>query len=394
MVLNNVGVVQWRSQRSVERKNALLPDRVVLLMALLASSDDEETASGNPAKGVSPEESIFREVQKVVNSSYAAAADGILLRGGRTAASLQGHVESLFMGNTDENTRMKLGDWVLYCKVMYKGSIPEFQDVQWPPSAGCWLHFLLEARVLVSSYKRFQGVVGNVCEVADCFWSKKQGVCKEQVDPRQLYSAEHVRAMHTIKRQHGMGVKQVAAVTMDEARNATHFGDADSVRGVAMCAAFTIGTLMGGRRPRTLTAIRLRDLKLFAGCVMIDGIAVCVPCVSITFREEKYDDIQGPREATDVPHSEGYGEMRFSSCQVNTPSQAAPQLLTCTSPRGLFACTLHPSASNRCPMMVAGLAHMTIAGPPVWKSSPRLPSRWKLFSQGITSVQTNISLRY
>ena len=47
---------------------------------------------------------------------------------------------------------------------------------------------------------------------------------------------------------------------------------------------------------------------------MLDGVAVCVPCVSITFREEKYDNIQGPREATDVPPCEGYGEMLYSSC--------------------------------------------------------------------------------
>ena len=33
--------------------------------------------------------------------------------------------------------------------------------------------------------------------------------------------------------------------------------------GVAMCAAFTMGVLMGGLRPRTLTAIRLKDLSLF-----------------------------------------------------------------------------------------------------------------------------------
>ena len=36
-------------------------------------------------------------------------------------------------------------------------------------------------------------------------------------------------------------------MTLNEARNATHFGDAGSVRGVAMCAALTIGTLMGVR---------------------------------------------------------------------------------------------------------------------------------------------------
>ena len=57
---------------------------------------------------------------------------------------------------------------------------------------------------------------------------------------------------------------------MDEARNASHFGHAESVRGLAMCAALTIGTLMGGRRPRTLTAIRLRNLyfKWDVSCLM------------------------------------------------------------------------------------------------------------------------------
>ena len=155
---------------------------------------------------------------------------------------------------------------------MYEGGIPEIEAVQWPPSAECWVRFLLEARARVSSYKRFQGVLGNVCEVANRFWSKRLGVLTEKVDPRVLYSAVHSRSMHSIKREHGMGVKQVAAVTMDEARNTTHFGDAESVRGVAMCAAYTIGTLMGGRRPRSLTANRLRDLKLFVGSVLVDGV--------------------------------------------------------------------------------------------------------------------------
>ena len=283
------------------------------------SSDEDEAASGNPTfaqpkHGASPEQIIIREVQDIIDNSHVVEAEKILCGGGRSAASLQAHVERLFLGNTEEGSRMKLGDWTLYCKLMYKGSIPEIRDVQWPPSAECWTRFLLEARVRVSSYKRFQGVVGNVCEVANRFWSKELGVLKEGVDPRLVYSAEHSRTMHTIKREHGMGVKQVLAVTMDEARNATHFGDAESVRGVAMCAAFTIGTLMGGRRPRTLTGIRLRDLKLFVGRVVVDGVVVRVPCVSITFREEKYDDIQGPREATDVPHCEGYAELRYSSC--------------------------------------------------------------------------------
>lgn len=71
---------------------------------------------------------------------------------------------------------MKLGDWTLYCKVMFKGNIPELKAVKWSPSSNCWKRFFLEARVRVSSYKRFQGLIGNVCEVADRYWSKELGV--------------------------------------------------------------------------------------------------------------------------------------------------------------------------------------------------------------------------
>ena len=81
-----------------------------------------------------------------------------------------------------------------------------------------------------------------------------------------------------------------------------------------MCAAFTLGTMMGGQRPRTLTAIRLKDLKLFVGHIMVDGGVDCAPCISIIFREKKYDDIQGAREGTDVLHFEGYPEKRYRSC--------------------------------------------------------------------------------
>ena len=101
-------------------------------------------------------------------------------------------------------------------------------------------------------------------------------------------SAEPSRAMHTIKK-HGMGVTKWP-LPLDKARNATHFGDAESVRGVAMCAAITIGTVMGGR-PRSLTAIRLRNLRSFAGRVLVDGVVLWVPCINTTFREEKYADI-------------------------------------------------------------------------------------------------------
>ena len=282
------------------------------------SSDGEEAGTAKvaprPTQGQSLEQNILGEVQGLVDSCHAVEAEKILLMGGRRAVALKAHVDSLFLGDTEEGTRLKVGDWTLYCRLMYGDRILEILDVVWPPNPACWVRFVFEARLQVSSYKRFQGVVGNVCKVANRFWSKERGVFKEAVDPRLLYSAKHRRVMHAIRREHGMGVKQVLAVTMNEAQHATHFGDVDSVRGVAMCAAFTMAVVMGGLRPRTLTAIRFKDLSLFVGCAVVDGRSVCVPCVTIVFKEEKFDDMQGPREGMDVPHCEGYAEQIYCSC--------------------------------------------------------------------------------
>lgn len=78
------------------------------------------------------------------------------------------------MGNTEETMRMKLGDRSLFCKILYRGAVPDIEEMQWPPCLEDWTKFLLEARMRGSSYKRFQGVVGNVCEMANRLWSKKR----------------------------------------------------------------------------------------------------------------------------------------------------------------------------------------------------------------------------
>ena len=114
--------------------------------------------------------------------------------------------------------------------------------------------------------------------------------------------------MVLIWREHGTVVKQVEAITKHEALNATHFANITSVRGVSKCAAFTMGALMGGRRPRTLTAICLRDVKLTVGLAEVDGQQVKVPHAAVTFIVEKYTDLQGDRKATDKPYYSGYGE--------------------------------------------------------------------------------------
>ena len=101
---------------------------------------------------------------------------------------------------------------------------------------------------------------------------------------------------------------------MAKARNAARFADTESVRGVASIVAFTMGSLQGGRRARSLTAIKLEHLQLSVVEVTVDGTCVNAPAVHITFVDEKFADVRGPREAQDIPHDEGYADKLWNNC--------------------------------------------------------------------------------
>lgn len=146
---------------------------------------------------------------------------------------------------------------------------------------------------------------GNVCEVANRYWSQKWEKVCGAVDPRFLYSADHHRAMQTMKREHGLGVKHVEAINMQEAQSWCNFADADSLQGMAAAASSFMGCLIGGRRPRILTAVRLKDIMFTAQAVRVHGVSKCAAGVVVTLREEKYDDIQGARSAQDHPAEHG-----------------------------------------------------------------------------------------
>lgn len=183
----------------------------------------------------------------------------------------------------------------------HSGSVADFEHVVWPPTAGNWKDHMWAALHQVSSYNSFVNAMVNVCWVATRYFSKLRGVPAAQLDPRRLYEQEHMGTMGLIRRELGTSVRQVEAITMREARNATQYADIMSVRGVAMCAAFAMGALMSGRRPRSLTAIRLQDVKLTVGACEVHGRIVKVPHVQVTFTDEKFMDLQGPRKATDKP---------------------------------------------------------------------------------------------
>lgn len=125
---------------------------------------------------------------------------------------------------------MKQGDWNLFCRLVYGKEIPRIQDVQWPAGRGAWLDFVLDLWPQVSSYKCLQGAIGNVCKVANRYWSHQLDKDPAAIDPRVLYRAEHSRAMHTVKREHGLGVRQVEAISIMEARSGCNFAFAYSLQ--------------------------------------------------------------------------------------------------------------------------------------------------------------------
>ena len=195
---------------------------------------------------------------------------------------------------------------------MHDGKVPSITEVIWPPSKDAWLLFLTEG---VLRYQATQGSeVGNVCDIANKYWSQHKQLLVNDIDPRVLYSLIHRQAMGSIKRACGSAVHQVKPISKHEARNATHYQDCESLRGISACAAFSIGTGMGGRRPRTLTAIRLSDLKLTVGVGRKGGTQALVPHLPLEFREEKHDDIRGPRRGYDQPHADSYHELVWNSC--------------------------------------------------------------------------------
>ena len=95
----------------------------------------------------------MRDVYDIVDSSHAVEAEQILFRGGRQAAFLP--IKSLFLGNTEEGSRMKLSDWTLYCRMMYKGTITDIRDVQWPPRAECCVRFYIGSQGALGQLQAF-----------------------------------------------------------------------------------------------------------------------------------------------------------------------------------------------------------------------------------------------
>lgn len=99
------------------------------------SRGDGTTKTGAPP---TVEATIYEYMQGLVDDAHCIQADSDLHTRGGLGAALRAHISTLFRGNTEDSTRTKIGDWVLFLKLTYAGRIPPIIDVQWPPTEQQW----------------------------------------------------------------------------------------------------------------------------------------------------------------------------------------------------------------------------------------------------------------
>ena len=66
--------------------------------------------------------------------------------------------------------------------------------------------------------KRFATLLANVANVGSVYYARQRNVLACTVDPRKLHAADSKKLMQALKREYGVGVRQVMGITMQEAR--------------------------------------------------------------------------------------------------------------------------------------------------------------------------------
>ena len=146
------------------------------------------------------EANVLEALTSAIDQERARETEIVMSRNNSEGRNLKEHIKSLFMANTEEGTRTKQADWFLFCRLTYGKDIPKVHDWEWPLIKDAWLDFVLALRRQVSSYKRFQCVIGNVCEVANRYWSQNLECDPTSIDPRILFRTKHGKALHAVKR--------------------------------------------------------------------------------------------------------------------------------------------------------------------------------------------------
>lgn len=92
----------------------------------------------------------------------------------------------------------------------------------------------------------------------------ERNIADDMHDPRLVYHSEHRGVLAQLRQNHGMAVRKTRPLTPAKMRSGHRFVDHGSVCGLLMAAAFSLGNVSGGRRPRSLADLRLADVVVKA----------------------------------------------------------------------------------------------------------------------------------
>ena len=268
-------------------------------------------------------------LQNALDEDSIAAMDGAAVD---VSSRLYNHVRQDFYANTESLSRQKRADWGMYSRFMCEGKTKDIDELPWPPTCKSWVQFMIDLRPKVGSQPRFNQVLHHVCSCASSFWGRARGVQEACIDPRSMYARVHTSTDSMLQREYGFSVSQVAPITQYEAINGPYFCGQDRVREIMMGAAWCMGAALGGRRPRTLSSLRLEDVTLRAVLAQRQGHGseeVLVPELEAVLKDEKTQDVKGFRVIKDPQQ----GREHYDDWYINSAAYWGYRLLCI---RGVF----------------------------------------------------------
>ena len=164
-----------------------------------------------------------------------------------------------------------------------------------------WLRFFHYMRVSSSSMSSCEVMVSRVVQYGKSLVSAYcRAVCVpipdvEDMDPRILYGDVLKPFKTLIRRDRGVSVKTTEPLSVTEAKSGHNFCDVSSVRGLIMASAFNFFNTSGGRRSRTLSSLRLRDVRGVVQRVHCTDRVWKVPAFSFELIDEKSINKRGFR---------------------------------------------------------------------------------------------------
>eukprot|EP00955_Chlamydomonas_euryale_P066899 359684-Chlamydomonas_euryale.AAC.1 len=156
----------------------------------------------------------------------------------------------------------------------------------WPPVESDYVNFLATLRPNTTA-ANFTTIVHRVSAVGSHLFNGPT--------LSQAHGRVHSRAIAMIGRHYGRHAKQVLGITMEEVLNFPKFCNHSDVQGLMKGTAFAFGVVSGGRRPRTVGSIRLKDVRFTVTSLRVNGMLCLAPQVRLRYRDEKYSDNIGPR---------------------------------------------------------------------------------------------------